>query len=77
MKTNEQKKLLGTFMDQVKDNLLSGAQDWPENWDGFELRALVAEAIKYETHDIKSRMGKKRTKEFNNDVLINNHYPIR
>lgn len=73
MNKERQKQLLSNFMDEVKSQLLDQADQWPEDWDGFELRWLVEQAILQEApaHD---RMGQKRWRDFKNEWTVKRLY---
>ena len=43
-----QKELLDTLMHAVQERLLASAKDWPSDWDGHELRLLLAYAFNRE-----------------------------
>ncbi|MEE9386104.1 MAG: hypothetical protein V3V08_22050 [Nannocystaceae bacterium] len=73
MKRADQKKLLRTFTGQVTAALLSRAKDWPESWDGHELRELVLYAFQYERTSL-MRESRKRRKDCLNDIIVNNLY---
>jgi hypothetical protein len=73
MTKEDQRQLLTTFCDQVRDALLARSDQWPENWDGFELRWLVEEAFKFEArnpHDFSQR----RKSAFRNQWATTNLY---
>lgn len=65
MTNEEQKALLTEFIDRVRDQLLSKADKWPEEWDGFELRWLADEAFEFEA-PVPSEDRKHRYREFLN-----------
>jgi hypothetical protein len=73
MSRDEQRLLLTGFIDDVRDALLAKAGQWPDDWDGIELRWLAEEAFAFEAPD-KQRWGKKRVKEFKNAYIVNNLY---
>ena len=73
MKRADQKKLLRTFTRQVTDALLAKAKDWPEGWDGHELRELVKYAFDYEQTSL-MRANRKRRKNCLNEIIVNNLY---
>ncbi len=69
----EQKKLLRTFTRQVTDTLIARADQWPEEWDGHDLRELVAYAFNFERTNL-MRENRKRRQACKNDILVNNLY---
>lgn len=38
----QQRAMLKAICDNIRDDLLKKADQWPEDWDGHELRELVA-----------------------------------
>lgn len=67
-----QKALLYDFVTQVRNTLLLNANKWPSNWDGHELRELAYLAFKYQRPYIFRDRRSKRTKDFNNEILVRN-----
>ena len=67
MTREEQRQLLTIFFDQVRDALLEKADQWPDEWDGFELRWLARKAIDWETERTWKTAPISRKREFNND----------
>ena len=69
MTRTEQETLLTNFFDQVRDALLKNSDKWPEDWDGFELRWLALEAMRYEDPvTMRDRRGARR-REFEKTYL--------
>ena len=64
MRKEDQKKLLAILCTRVRDRLLSKADEWPEEWDGHDIRELAYEAFRFERT--------RRKRDFWNTVLINN-----
>lgn len=68
----EQKRLVRTFTKNVLASVLERADRWPEEWDGFELRALLAVAFACEVQSVAARdprsyppkIDRKRTNAF-------------
>ena len=73
MTKTDQKKLLRTFTRHVTQSLLSKAKDWPDDWDGHELRLLVKTAFDWEQTRLMKK-GTKRHKDCLNDIIVNNLY---
>jgi len=44
----DKRKLLRNFTKQVADHLLAQSARWPADWDGHEIRELVAAAFNQE-----------------------------
>jgi hypothetical protein len=69
MKKSEKKRFIKQLTGGIAEELISKIDRMPEEWDGLELRQLLADKFASEaTYD----MGRARRKEYNNTVLINN-----
>lgn len=73
MTQNERKKLLRNLCNQIRDKLLKQSGEWPDNWDGVELRWLLKQAVDYEQVTFVNKKSK-RWQEFKNDWSIRNLY---
>jgi uncharacterized iron-regulated protein len=73
MTRDEQKELVRNFTQQVADALLSKADQWPEDWDGHDLRELVAYAFNHERTRL-MREDRKRRRAAENEILVRNLY---
>jgi hypothetical protein len=51
MDAKQKKKFIKDLTAAVRDNLLAKVKDMPEEWDGHELRQLLADKFAYETTD--------------------------
>lgn len=69
-----QKELLSTLMDAMKEKLLQGADDWPEEWDGIELRELIYNAADWERSGYMCDKRRKRANDFHNVWVTKNLY---
>lgn len=69
MEKHEQISFVKDLLDNIFLNFFREAQkgNIPENWDGFELHQFVADKAKELAH---VDMGKKRRRDYNNEVLI-------
>lgn len=75
MRRADQKKLMRTFCNSMRDALLKGSAHWPEHWDGHELRELAAEAFDSErTRLMRERASRKRVADVRNTALVNKLY---
>lgn len=73
----EQKRFVRDLARSVTKSLLASADRWPAEWDGHELRALLARALNHEQgivalpwrvrFDHVSGYSRKRTRAFEND----------
>jgi len=70
MNAKEKQQFIENLCNSVKLELISKVNKMPENWDGFELRELIAEKFVNESGLLKDR--KSRYKEYKNDVIILN-----
>lgn len=71
------REFIHNFMNQVRDRLLEASNQWPEEWDGMELRGLVKKAIDWEYQGLASAAlsGRtKRGKDFNNEWIVKELY---
>lgn len=70
MDTQDQKRIVHELITSVEGGILAAIEDGsvPTEWDGHELRQLVAERFDRCT----SKMDRKRKAEYNNTVLVNN-----
>jgi hypothetical protein len=70
MTKKEQKKFIKELINNVEKDILKKADQFPETWDGRELRIFIAE--QFDNCIIKRIMSKSQLKEYKNFVLINN-----
>ena len=73
MTRTEQRELLTSFCNSVRDSMLGGSDKWPEAWDGHELRELAAKAFDWERTRLMRESGKRR-KACHNQIVVNNLY---
>lgn len=73
MNKAEQRMFIRQLMNNIKKDLLQEVKDYPEGWDGFELRLRVRDAARTAMmFDVKSYPYNKRYKDYNNEVLVRN-----
>jgi hypothetical protein len=72
MTRGEQRALLVAFCDSVRDQMLARSDNWPDSWDGLELRQLAARAFDFEAN--LPTWTRNRQKDFNNDWITRNLY---
>ena len=70
MTRQEQIDLLNEFVGRVRDSMIAKADNWPEDWDGFELRWLAQEAFTQQAATNNTADRRKRYKKFENDILV-------
>lgn len=68
MTADEQKQFLINLCDQTRDHLLSRADRWPENWDGHELRELIAIAFDFERSALIRETRSRRRQRCHTDI---------
>jgi hypothetical protein len=81
----EQRKLLRTLCNNMRDHLLAQSDRWPKEWDGHELRALVAREADNNLGAVRpdcpkrwcptpqhARESRRRTKKFTTELVQNN-----
>ena len=73
MTRTEQRRLLRNFINAVRDHLLERSKDWPEEWDGHDLRELVASAFEWERTPIMSKAPRRR-RQTQNEIAVRNLY---
>ena len=73
MNRRDQRKLLRTFAEQVTAALLKRSKDWPETWDGHDLRELFLMAVEYERTGL-MRESHTRRRNVRNEVVVRNLY---
>lgn len=74
MNNAQQIELLTDYIDSVREAILSHSDQWPESWDGFELRWLAEWAFSYEASYVNRPEHKKRKREFQNEFVTRNLY---
>ena len=72
MNRREQKKFINELIDNVKAEILMKA--YPEEWDGIELRWLIAEKFNQAVLGRYNDKRNKRHKDFVNECIVNNYY---
>lgn len=74
MSARQKRAFIRELSDNIRDSLLEKVSNMPEEWDGHELRCLLAERHRQSASMsliIKEPRGK-RARKFNNTVLIQN-----
>lgn len=71
MLTKEEKiKFIEGILDTMRESLLKKVDKMPEEWDGFELRRLIAD---YAEEQIAfAKMDKSRRRAYNNTRIVRN-----
>jgi uncharacterized iron-regulated protein len=69
----EQRTLLRTFTNQVTTALLRRSDEWPEDWDGHDLRELALYAFEYERTAL-MREDRRRRRACRNEIITRNLY---
>jgi hypothetical protein len=81
MTREQQAEFVSEIIDSVKADLLAKVGNTPEEWDGHQLRAWIAErfaqnVIGYFRAELKLKAAydstRKTLREYQNDVLVNN-----
>jgi hypothetical protein len=65
MTKHEQTKLLEAIIDNMKASLMAKVENFPENWDGFEMRQYLADQFAQEARP----MDRARMRNYRNDVM--------
>ena len=67
------RKLIRNFMNSVRDELLAKVPARPEEWDGHELRWLIADKFAWEQwHRTGVTKWHRRVREYENEKLVRN-----
>jgi len=67
---NEKRVFIGELIGTVSQKAFDAVKDMPEEWDGHELRQLLAD---YFRHQVLERvMTGRRLKDYQNDMLVRN-----
>lgn len=69
--TKDKKTFIRNLCNSVRDELIAKVKDMPEEWDGMELRELLAEKFKRETYDV-MKDNRKRLRAYRNEVIARN-----
>jgi len=70
MTLREKKKFIRDLMESVFAEMRAKAASLPEEWDGIELRELLAEKFRRET--CPSLMTGRRKRDYRNEVIVRN-----
>jgi hypothetical protein len=70
MNTNEKKEFISNLVAAVRDDLLNKVDAMPDEWNGIELRQLIADKFKEQTRA--DLMKGKRGRDFRNEVIVKN-----
>jgi hypothetical protein len=73
MTRREQRTLLRNFCNSVRDALLAHSKQWPDDWNGHELRELVAYAFEHERTSLMREDGRRR-RNCANEINVRNLY---
>ena len=68
MTRREQRKFIKEHASRVLDDILTDAHKFPEEWDGFELRLLMAEVF---ARQVQSLDGF-RLRKYRNEAMVRN-----
>lgn len=69
MTKTEKKKFIKSLCDSIRDDLVKKVERMPDEWDGHELRELIADLADRERT---SSMTGKRKRDYRNEVLVRN-----
>jgi hypothetical protein len=68
----EKKNFIRNITDSVADELCIAADKMPEEWDGHELRAPLAEKFAFEVSTLMRDKRSRRVRDYKNEVLVRN-----
>ena len=69
MTNEQQKQLVNEFIERVRVTLLDRADRWPKQWDGHELKELVAEAFANERTRLMQEKYSRRRKNSHTEMV--------
>ncbi len=68
MTLDQKREFIVELIENVEHSILRRIEDIPENWDGIELRQLIADKFAEQT----ARMSGRRHSEYMNTVAVKN-----
>jgi len=71
MNKKDKVRFIKDLCNSVKNELISKIDKIPENWDGYELRELIAQKFRSESYLMNDKRSK-RYRDFENDVIVQN-----
>ena len=63
------RRIVNELCETLHNSLLKNVDAFPQNWSGIEIRQYI---IDYAKCNLVVPMNKKRKREYNNDIVINN-----
>ena len=70
MNKQEKREFIDSILDMTRGWMIARLDVYPENWDGLELRQLIADFAQEQIAYVK--MDRKRKKEYENTRIVNN-----
>lgn len=70
MKASDKKRFIQDLLDGLRETLIQKVDQMPEEWDGFELRWLIADTAAENTFG--NVTHKQRKAEYRNERLVRN-----
>lgn len=74
MTKKQQRALFNAIVRNVRKSLLLRSGDWPEAWDGHELRELLAVTFERERTSLMTEKRSRRRKDARNEMLVKDLY---
>jgi len=72
MDSNEKRRFIKDLCDNIKSTVVDSISKMPEEWDGIELRQLIADKARESTYILDRPENRKRRREYRNEVLVRN-----
>jgi hypothetical protein len=72
MKLNDKKRFIRNLTGSITAELISKVRNMPEEWDGHELRALLADTFAFEVSSTMRDKRGRRYREYQNEVIVRN-----
>lgn len=64
--------IVRSLCDSIRDAVIARSADWPEGWDGHEMRQLLALKFSFETTDLLNDGRSTRRREFDHERINRN-----
>jgi hypothetical protein len=72
MNLPQKDKFVHDILDNLKRSILDKVDQWPENWDGHEIRQFIADYYTMHYCNVGTGLTGKRKKDYKNTCLVSN-----
>jgi hypothetical protein len=66
----EKRRFIEDLCDSIKQSVVDSISKMPEEWNGVELRELIADKARYSAYLLQQKNNRKRLKSYRNEVLV-------